>query len=117
MINPWVLLQSEKRLTDEGRRGIIHAYQERGEKAILAVEHGNVKKYIDFWVVVGRRDEYIVEDGFCTCEDFLYRGGECWHSIAVRIARCCSLFEEFDLYYKEKGTGEQETIYGDGQKV
>jgi len=114
MINPWVLLQSQKRLTDEGRRSIIHAYQERGEKAILAAEHGNVKKYIDFWVVVGRTDEYIVEDEFCTCDDFLYRGGECWHSIAVRIADLCFLYEEFDLYYATKRI--RETIYGDEQK-
>jgi predicted nucleic acid-binding Zn finger protein len=102
MINPWVLVEREGRLTEEGRRSLLHAYQERGEKAILAAEHGNVKKYRNFWVVVGRTDEYIVEDGFCTCEDFLYRGGECWHSIAVKIAKICRLYEEFDLWYTQK---------------
>ncbi|RQD84458.1 MAG: hypothetical protein D5R96_01130 [Methanocalculus sp. MSAO_Arc2] len=105
MIDPWTLLQQKRRLSDRVRESLIHAYQERGEKAIRAAEHGNVKKYRDFWVVVGRSDEYIVEDDFCTCDDFLYRGGACWHSIAVRIAEICNLYEEFDLWYAGEANG------------
>ena len=105
MINPWVLLQNEGHLSDDAKRSLLHAYRERGEKAIFAAERGNVKRYRDFWVVVGRTDEYIVEDGFCTCDDFLYRGGECWHSIALRIAQICKLYEEFDLWYEQMTDG------------
>ncbi|MDO8842664.1 MAG: SWIM zinc finger family protein [Methanocalculus sp.] len=108
MINPWVLLQKEGSLTEEAKRSLLHAYHERGEKAILAAEHGNVKKYRNFWVVVGRTDEYIVEDGYCTCDDFLYRGGECWHSIALRVAQICDLYEEFDLWYTQRPEGNQD---------
>lgn len=106
MINPWVMLEQSRELSSESKRSLIHAYHERGEKAILAAEHGNVKKYRDFWVVVGRSDEYIVEDGFCTCDDFRFRGGVCWHSIAVRIADICHLYEEFDLWYSEPPNGD-----------
>ncbi|MCP1662780.1 MAG: hypothetical protein D5R99_03200 [Methanocalculus sp. MSAO_Arc1] len=101
MIDPFVLLQNEGCLSDAAQQSLIHAYQERGEKAIRAAERGNVKKYRDFWVVVGRTAEYIVENGFCTCDDFLYRGGICWHSLAVRIASICDLYEEYDLWYSE----------------
>lgn len=101
MINPWVLLEQKRELSPDVCQSLIHAYHERGEKAILAAGHGNVKKYRDFWVVVGRSDEYIVEDGFCTCDDFRFRGGVCWHSLAVRIAEICHIYEEFDLFYTE----------------
>lgn len=106
MINPWTVLEACGELSPEAKHSLIHAYQERGEKAILAVEHGNVKKYRDFWVVVGRSDEYIVEEDFCTCDDFRFRGGNCWHSLAVRIAEICHLYEEFDLFYTEPPNGD-----------
>ncbi len=57
-----------------------------GGKRFSAVDAGQVKRYRDFFVVVGRSAEYVVEGDFCTCSDFLFRGRECLHILAVRIA-------------------------------
>jgi predicted nucleic acid-binding Zn finger protein len=77
----------------------------RGKKAVEAVRSGKVKKYRDFFVVKGSSGEYIVEDDFCTCNDYLYRlsvkGGVCYHSIAVRIARATGEYEEIDRWYSD----------------
>jgi len=50
---------------------------------------------------VGHSDEYIVEDDFCTCSDFLFRGRECWHILAVRIAERTGVYESYDLWYQD----------------
>ena len=44
--------------------------------------------------------EYIVDDDFCTCRDFIFRKGRCWHELAVRIAAAIDSFEEVDLWYQ-----------------
>jgi predicted nucleic acid-binding Zn finger protein len=102
MSDPWKLLGKERRLTPEIRRLIGERYGQRGVKALEIVDEGRVKKYLDFFVVVGSSDEYIVEEEFCSCEDALYRRrGECSHVIAVRITALTGGYEEFSLWYQD----------------
>lgn len=76
-------------------------YGKKGKTALDAIEAGKVKKYLDFFVVEGRSASYIVEDDFCTCGDFLYRGRACWHQLAVRIAQETGCFGTVDRWYQE----------------
>lgn len=87
------------RLSDEARQGVIACYGRQGRRALAAVDARSVKRYLDFVVVVGTRDEYIVEDGLCTCDQSLLRNGFCWHQLAARIAVLSGLCEEYDLWY------------------
>jgi predicted nucleic acid-binding Zn finger protein len=61
-----------------------------------------VKKYHDFFVVEGRTAEYVVDEDFCTCNDFLYRGRTCWHLIAVQIAVATGKFTRVDGWYTDQ---------------
>ncbi|RXE56195.1 hypothetical protein ABH15_08580 [Methanoculleus taiwanensis] len=97
----WPGADRECILDAEYRDRIVRAHRERGRKALRAVEEGRVKRYLDFFVVVGRSDEYVVEADFCTCSDFVFRGCECWHILAVRIAEETGLFEPFDIWYQD----------------
>jgi len=109
MTDPWKILEKEKKLTPEIRRLIGERYGQRGVKALEIVDEKRVKKYLDFFVVVGSTDEYVVEDEFCTCSDALFRRGECSHVIAVRIAALTGQYEEFALWYQDiwkQGTRE-----------
>ena len=101
MTDPWKILEKERRLTPEIRRLIGEQYGQRGVKALEIVDEGRVKKYLDFFVVVGSSDEYVVEEEFCTCSDALFRRGECSHVIAVRIAAFTGQYEEFPLWYQD----------------
>jgi predicted nucleic acid-binding Zn finger protein len=83
------------------RREIEEKYGRKGKTALDAIEAGKVKKYLDFFVVEGRTAAYIVEDDFCTCGDFLYRGRACWHLLAVRIAQETGSFETIDRWYQD----------------
>ncbi|MFB6161417.1 MAG: hypothetical protein ABEJ61_09620 [Haloferacaceae archaeon] len=86
---------------------IIETHGDRGRRAIEAVSEGRVKEYRDFTVVVGHEDEYVVEDGACTCKDSEYNldpddpEGLCWHAIAVAIARRVGAVDEHDMWYSE----------------
>jgi predicted nucleic acid-binding Zn finger protein len=86
---------------------IIAVHGSRGRKAIEAVGEGRVKRYNDFTIVVGHEDEYIVEDGGCTCEDARYNLDAedptqlCWHAIAVAIAERVAAVDEHDMWYSE----------------
>jgi len=51
---------------------ISQVHGDRGVRAIEAVGENRVKAYRDFTIVVGYDDEYIVEDGGCTCKDSEY---------------------------------------------
>ena len=80
---------------------LLFTFGRRGEKAFLYVKERRVKRYKDFFVVVGR-EEYIVEEFFCTCKDFHFnlRGRKpCAHILAVAIADELKLYDEFDTYY------------------
>jgi predicted nucleic acid-binding Zn finger protein len=99
MSDLWLRL-SEKKILDEALRlEIEETFGNRGKKALTALDNGRIKKYLDFFVVQGRTADYIVEDDFCTCSDFMFRGRTCWHLLAVRIARETTTFHAIDTWY------------------
>jgi len=67
----WALLEEQKKLTPDLCRAFIGAYRDRGEKALRIIDEGRITRYRDFFVVRGAAGEYIVEEDFCTCGDFL----------------------------------------------
>jgi predicted nucleic acid-binding Zn finger protein len=94
---------SEKKVLDEVLRlEIEETFGHRGKKALAALDDGRIKKYLDFFVVEGRTADYIVEDDFCTCSDFMFRGRTCWHLLAVRIARETNTFLTIDTWYMDQ---------------
>jgi predicted nucleic acid-binding Zn finger protein len=110
MSDPILALKSGFPFDDWMRKRIIAYYKSRGKKALDICEQGRVKRYRDFFVVVGTTGEYVVEDEFCSCDDFLHRGGNCAHIIAVKIARATGRFELIDLwYYEDLNTGSDGT--------
>lgn len=94
-------------LDDQMREKIIIQYQNRGRKALDIIDQNRVKRYRDFFVVVGETGEYVVEDEYCSCEDFLRRNLLCSHILAVFIARATGRYEMVDLWYYQdlKGPG------------
>ncbi|MFW6265744.1 MAG: hypothetical protein ACOC2A_03095 [Halanaeroarchaeum sp.] len=88
-------------------RTILDVHGDRGRRAIEAVTERRVKEYRDFTVVVGHGDEYIVEDGACTCKDSEYNldpddpTQRCWHAIAVDIAERIDEVDHHDMWYSE----------------
>ena len=102
-MNDLLIRLSENPRLDESQRAEIEAsFGPRGRKALAALDAGKVKKYHDFFVVEGRTAEYVVDEDFCTCNDFLYRGRTCWHLIAVRIAVATGRFERVDGWYVDQ---------------
>jgi len=101
MSDIWQRLRKRPELDAELRGEIVAAFGRKGTSALDAVDAGRVKKYLDFFVVEGRTATYIVEDDFCTCGDFLYRGRACWHLLAVRIAIATGRFVTVDRWYQE----------------
>ncbi|HDR73945.1 MAG TPA: hypothetical protein ENN85_08580 [Methanoculleus sp.] len=97
----WDRLRQRGCLTADARRRIEEVFGERGRKALRAVDEGRVKRYLDFFVVVGQSDEYVVEEDFCTCSDFVYRSRNCWHILAVRIAEATGEYENYPLWYQD----------------
>ena len=110
-------MHSGKDAGDKGTSGkndasdefLARRYGERGIKAMQACRDGKVEKYLDFFVVHGVTGTYVVEDDFCTCSDFLFRGSECWHILAVKYARSSGLFIKKDGWYQEKMEKPPET--------
>ncbi|QHS17857.1 hypothetical protein GWK26_12265 [haloarchaeon 3A1-DGR] len=94
-------------LTGAATAAIVDAHGDRGKRAIEAVGEGRVKRYRDFTVVVGHEDEYVIEDGGCTCADSTYNLDEddpdqrCWHVLAVEIADRIDAVEHHDMWYSE----------------
>ena len=86
---------------------IISLHGDRDQRALKAVAENRVKEYRDFTVVVGHRDEYIVENDGCDCKDAEYNLDPedpeqlCWHAIAVRIARAIGETDEHDMWYSD----------------
>src|SRR5512136_2940734 len=101
MTDIWQRLRGRLELDAEIRGEIIAAFGRKGTSALDAIDKDQVKKYLDFFVVEGRTAAYIVEDDFCTCGDFLYRGRACWHLLAVRIARVTGRFVSVDRWYQD----------------
>jgi predicted nucleic acid-binding Zn finger protein len=97
----WRSLDRDHSLSVELQEDILRVFGERGRKAILAVNENRVKKYLDFFVVVGTSDEYVVDEEFCTCRAQVFRGGTCWHVIAVRIADFTGSYEKIDEWYQD----------------
>ena len=50
----WQKMERDRVLTPEFRACIERVYGERGRKALEAVDQGQVKRYRDFFIVVGR---------------------------------------------------------------
>ena len=90
-------LRNKGELTPALREEIIRMFGDRGRKALKAIDEHRIKKYLDFYIVVGTSGEYIVEDEFCTCPVYFYRGGGCWHVLAVKIAALSGDYESYDL--------------------
>ena len=93
-------------LTPEIVQAILDAHGDRGSRAMQAVSESRVKEYRDFTVVVGHEDEYVVEDGSCTCADSAYnvdreKGERCWHSLAVDIAERVGRVDHHDMWYSD----------------
>jgi predicted nucleic acid-binding Zn finger protein len=97
----WQRLAEKKVLDPSLRLEIEETLGTRGKKALVALDAGKIKKYLDFFVVEGRTAEYVVDEDFCTCSDFLYRGRTCWHLLAVRIAQETGTFRHIDSWYQD----------------
>lgn len=110
MIHPWQVLKTAGDLNETVWQAFVHAYGKRGSDAVDAVRDHRVKKYRDYFVVVGNSGEYYVEGEFCSCEGRLY-GKECWHTLAVRIARELGAYETYNLWYYKDGVDEDEPEY------
>jgi predicted nucleic acid-binding Zn finger protein len=86
---------------------LLSVHGDRGRRAIDAVAEVRIKQYKDFTVVVGHEDEYIVEDGACTCKDTTYNldaddpEQQCWHALAVTIARRIDAVDHHDMWYTD----------------
>ncbi|MCS7121399.1 MAG: SWIM zinc finger family protein [Archaeoglobaceae archaeon] len=96
-----VIEVAKKGLSYELYKKLLTVYGRRGEKAFFYLKERRIKKYKDFFVVVGR-EEYVVDEFFCTCADFLIRlKGEkpCAHIIAVEVAKVAKMYDEIDAYY------------------
>jgi len=102
MSDLWQRLAEKKVLDAPLRLEIEETFGTRGEKAVAALDSGRIKKYLDFFVVQGRTAEYIVEDDFCTCSDFMFRGRTCWHLLAVRIAQETGTYRHIDSWYQDQ---------------
>ena len=98
----WQRLAERQMLDPDLRREIETAFATRGVKALMAIDDGRILKYLDFFVVEGKTSRYVVEDDFCTCSDFMYRGKTCWHILAVRIATITGTFRPVNRWYHEE---------------
>jgi predicted nucleic acid-binding Zn finger protein len=91
--------------SDAFKRKIELEYGNRGNKGLEIAREMRVKRYKDFYVVVGENDEYIVEESLCTCKDFLFTASrnniKCSHMIAVEIAERDGLVDVIDAWYHE----------------
>lgn len=92
----------ENILLEETIESILSKYPRKGRKALDAVEDGKVHKYLDFFLVDGTTGKYVVDDDFCACNDFCFRGIMCWHILAVRIARLTASYDEINEWYQDQ---------------
>ena len=99
MTDLFARLEKTRSLDESFRAEIEEAFGNRGKKALAAIDAGKIKKFLDFFVVEGRTASYVVDEDFCTCRDFMYRGRTCWHLIAVKIVARTGMFEKIDRWY------------------
>ena len=90
-------------LAPELREEILKVFGNRGARALAALDEKRVKKYRDFTVVESSK-EYVVDEDICTCGDFLFRGRECWHILAVRLALATGSLVEEPAWYQDRWT-------------
>nr|WP_320160584.1 SWIM zinc finger family protein [uncultured Methanoregula sp.] len=95
-------LGQKKVLDDSLRSEIESTFGTRGKKALAMLDAKKIKKYRDFFVAEGRTASYIVDEDFCTCGDFLYRGRPCSHILAVHIAEVTGVYETIDSWYQDE---------------
>ena len=94
-------------LTPGAVETLVDRHGERGTRAIEAVSEGRIKRYRDFTVVVGHEDEYVVENGGCTCKDSEYNldhenpRERCWHVLAVAVAERIGEVDHHEMWYSE----------------
>jgi predicted nucleic acid-binding Zn finger protein len=101
MSDLWHRLGERKALDANLRGEIEETFGNRGKKALAALDAGKIKRYLDFFVVSGRTAEYVVDEDFCTCGDFMFRGRTCWHLLAVRIAQETGIYESTERWYQD----------------
>ncbi|SFF80671.1 hypothetical protein SAMN04488063_0360 [Halopelagius inordinatus] len=95
------------RLTASAVDTLVTLHGARGSRAIDAVSEKRVKRYCDFTVVVGHEDEYVVEDGGCTCKDSSYNldaedpNQRCWHVLAAAVAERIGEVDHHDMWYSD----------------
>jgi predicted nucleic acid-binding Zn finger protein len=100
-------LEAAGELTPDVVGRIVDVHGDRGQRAIEAVSEGRVKEYRDFVVVVGHREEYVVEGDGCTCKDAEYNldpddpTERCWHALAAVVADAIDATEYHDMWYSE----------------
>lgn|GEM_PF-266835 len=100
-------LEADGELTADVVGRIVDVHGDRGQRAIEAVSEGRVKEYRDFTVVVGHREEYVVEGEGCTCKDAEYNldpedpTEHCWHVLAAVVADAVGEVEYHDMWYSE----------------
>ena len=102
MSSIWQRLAEEKNIGPELRAEIERVFGTRGKKALAAIDDGKVIRYLDFLVVEGRTARYVVEEDFCTCSDFMYRGRICWHLLAARMAIASGTFRTEHSWYQDQ---------------
>ncbi len=102
MSDLWQRIREKHALDAALREEIETEFGAKAKKALAAIDAGKVKQYRDFFVVEGRTADYVVDEDFCTCRDFLYRGRTCWHLLAVKIALMTGLFIPVDSWYVDQ---------------
>ena len=107
-VEEWeTILEEAGELTPETADRIVSVHGGRGQRALDAVAERRVKQYRDFTVVVGRGDEYVVEDAGCTCADVEYNLDPedptdlCWHAIAAKVAHRIGVVDHHDMWYSD----------------
>ncbi|PTD94737.1 hypothetical protein C9439_00950 [archaeon SCG-AAA382B04] len=110
IFNWFFILNKEHKSLEIEDKDLKDIFQEkfgdRGKRAIEGVREKRVKKYLDFWVVVGDKEHIVINERFCDCEDYLYNVSStepesefCWHSIAVRLAKFLDEFDQIGAWY------------------
>ncbi len=105
---PESVVKAAKKIDYKLYKALLLEYGKRGEKAFFYLRDRNIKKYRDFFVVIGKH-EYIVDNNFCTCRDFQFNlkaKKPCAHIIAVKTAKLMHCYDEYDTYYIDYMVGE-----------